>query len=84
MVGRDDTVHLLSTQLMMSRFLSIIGRGGIGKTTAAVAVAHALPSGFGDAVFFVDLPQYPIPSSGQPRLLWHSDSCGKRKIRLRV
>jgi predicted ATPase/DNA-binding winged helix-turn-helix (wHTH) protein len=55
MVGRDDTVHLLSTQLMMSRFVSIIGPGGMGKTTVAVAVAHALLSGFGDAVFFVDL-----------------------------
>jgi predicted ATPase/DNA-binding winged helix-turn-helix (wHTH) protein len=55
MVGRDDTVHVLSTQLMMSRFVSVIGPGGMGKTTVAVAVAHALLSGFGDAVFFVDL-----------------------------
>jgi len=55
MVGRDDTVHLLSTQLMMSRFVSIIGPGGMGKTTVAIAVAHALLSGFDDAVFFVDL-----------------------------
>ena len=55
MVGRDDTVHLLSTQLMMSRFVSIIGAGGMGKTTVAVAVAHTLLSNFGDAVFFVDL-----------------------------
>jgi predicted ATPase len=55
MVGRNDTVHLLSTQLMMSRFVSIIGPGGMGKTTVAVAVAHALLSGFDDAVFFVDL-----------------------------
>ena len=55
MVGRDDTVQVLSTQLMISRFVSIIGPGGMGKTTVAVAVAHALLSGFGSAVFFVDL-----------------------------
>lgn len=55
MVGRDDAVRTLSTQLMLWRFVSIIGPGGIGKTTVAVAVAHALLDGFGGAVFFVDL-----------------------------
>jgi predicted ATPase len=35
--------------------VSIVGPGGIGKTTVAVSVAHALLNGFSDAVFFVDL-----------------------------
>jgi DNA-binding winged helix-turn-helix (wHTH) protein len=55
MIGRDDIVHLLSTQLMTSRFVSVIGPGGMGKTTVAVAIAHALLKGFGGAVYFVDL-----------------------------
>ena len=55
MIGRDDTIRALSAQLMMCRFVSIVGAGGIGKTTVAISVAHALLDGFNGAVFFVDL-----------------------------
>jgi predicted ATPase/DNA-binding winged helix-turn-helix (wHTH) protein len=55
MVGRDGIVRALSAQLMMWRFVSIVGPGGIGKTTVAVSVAHMLAEGFNGAVFFIDL-----------------------------
>ena len=55
MVGRDETVRALSTQLMTRRFVSIVGPGGMGKTTVAVSVAHALLDGFNGSAFFVDL-----------------------------
>jgi predicted ATPase/DNA-binding winged helix-turn-helix (wHTH) protein len=55
MIGRDDTIRALSAQLMMYRFVSIVGAGGVGKTTVAISVAHALLDGFNGAVFFVDL-----------------------------
>ena len=55
MIGRDDTVRGLSAQLMMYRFVNIVGPAGIGKTTVAISVAHLLLDGFNGAVFFVDL-----------------------------
>jgi predicted ATPase len=55
MVGRDDTVRALAQQLQVWRFVSIVGPGGIGKTTVAISVAHTLIDGFHDAVFFIDL-----------------------------
>jgi predicted ATPase/DNA-binding winged helix-turn-helix (wHTH) protein len=55
MIGRDDTLRALSAQLMMHRFVSVVGAAGIGKTTVAVSVAHTLSNGFNGAVFFVDL-----------------------------
>src|ERR1700722_5527387 len=55
MVGRDDIVRALAEQLQMRRFVSIVGPGGIGKTTVAISVAHTLTDGFQDAIFFIDL-----------------------------
>jgi predicted ATPase/DNA-binding winged helix-turn-helix (wHTH) protein len=55
MVGRDDTVRSLAQQLQMWRFVSIVGPGGVGKTTVAISVAHTLVDRFHDAVFFIDL-----------------------------
>jgi predicted ATPase/DNA-binding winged helix-turn-helix (wHTH) protein len=55
MVGRDDAVRILSDNLRTERFVSIIGAGGIGKTTVAVAVGHAVLDEFDGDVLFVDL-----------------------------
>jgi DNA-binding winged helix-turn-helix (wHTH) protein len=42
MVGRTDGVLMLSSQLTAARFVTIVGAGGVGKTTVAVAVGHDL------------------------------------------
>jgi predicted ATPase/DNA-binding winged helix-turn-helix (wHTH) protein len=55
MVGRDDDALALSTQLTSDRFVTIVGAGGVGKTTVAVAVAHDLMEAFAEGVLFVDL-----------------------------
>src|SRR5271155_1154039 len=55
MIGRDETVRSLAKQLQIWRFVSIIGSGGVGKTTVATSVAHTLIDGFDGAVFFIDL-----------------------------
>jgi predicted ATPase/DNA-binding winged helix-turn-helix (wHTH) protein len=55
MVGRDDAVDTLSLLLASRRFVSVVGPGGMGKTTVAISIAHALLDEFGGAVYFVDL-----------------------------
>ncbi|MER9119520.1 helix-turn-helix transcriptional regulator [Mesorhizobium sp. M0954] len=55
MVGRDDDVLQLSARLNASRFVTIVGAGGVGKTTVAIAVGHHLIDAFAGAVLFVDL-----------------------------
>ena len=54
-VGRSDTIVTLATRLPHDRFITIVGPGGIGKTTVAVAVADLLVPVFKDGVRFVDL-----------------------------
>src|SRR6516225_8967338 len=60
-VGRNDLVAALATQLAQRRFLSIVGPGGIGKTTVAVAVAEAVSASYADGVWFVELGSLPDP-----------------------
>ena len=44
LIGRDDTVSRLARQLAAQRLLTIVGPGGIGKTSVALAVAEAVVS----------------------------------------
>jgi predicted ATPase/DNA-binding winged helix-turn-helix (wHTH) protein len=53
-IGRDDDIAALAAEVTRRRLLSLVGPGGIGKTTVAIAVADRLQAGF-DAVAFVDL-----------------------------
>ncbi|MEI9885526.1 MAG: winged helix-turn-helix domain-containing protein [Rhizomicrobium sp.] len=63
LVGRGEAVAILSAALGSRRFVSVVGPGGIGKTTVAVAVAHALREDFGDdSVCFVDLGSLTDPA----------------------
>ncbi|MGH8136655.1 MAG: ATP-binding protein [Steroidobacteraceae bacterium] len=55
MVGREETVRTIAAELIAERFVTVVGPGGMGKTTVAVAVAHAMLEEFADAVCFVDL-----------------------------
>ena len=61
-VGRDEVIDALAAAAGWRRLLSLVGPGGIGKTTVAIAVADRLRAGF-DAVAFVDLA--PIENGAQ-------------------
>jgi predicted ATPase/DNA-binding winged helix-turn-helix (wHTH) protein len=55
MIGRNETVAALRVLLMDRRFVSVVGPGGMGKTTVALALAHAVRTDFSDRVHFLDL-----------------------------
>ncbi|MBB4377129.1 Predicted ATPase [Bradyrhizobium sp. Rc3b] len=54
MVGRDEIVAELAPRLLRDRFVTLRGPGGIGKTTIAVALAHALCDRFEGNVHFLE------------------------------
>jgi predicted ATPase/DNA-binding winged helix-turn-helix (wHTH) protein len=55
LVGRDTVLSEVRNNLREQRFVTLLGPGGIGKTTIAVAVGHAIAEEFGGEVYFVDL-----------------------------
>ena len=54
-VGRDDVISRLAQQLARHRLLTIVGPGGIGKTTVAVAVADCVCESYKDGAWFIGL-----------------------------
>jgi predicted ATPase len=53
LVGRDQALKALIEQVHEHRFVTIVGPGGVGKTSVALSVAHDLASEFdGDICFF--------------------------------
>ena len=55
MIGRDEEVLEIQSLLRTERLITIVGPGGIGKTTVALAVGHAAFADLSEAVYFVDL-----------------------------
>jgi predicted ATPase/DNA-binding winged helix-turn-helix (wHTH) protein len=54
MIGRTESIEKISNELSLHRFVTIVGPGGIGKTSVAVAVAHRQLPAFGGQAYFVD------------------------------
>jgi predicted ATPase/DNA-binding winged helix-turn-helix (wHTH) protein len=55
MIGRDDAVAALITRLSRERLVTIVGAGGIGKTTVALAVAERVTASYEHGAWLVDL-----------------------------
>ena len=64
MIGREEVVATLVSRLSRERLLTIVGAGGIGKTTVALAVAERMIADYEHGVWLVDLA--PL---GDPRLV---------------
>ena len=61
MVDREHDLLELSARLDAKRFVTIVGSGGVGKTTLAIALGHQLTDEFAGAVLFVDLSMLSDP-----------------------
>jgi predicted ATPase/DNA-binding winged helix-turn-helix (wHTH) protein len=55
MIGRDPVLDDVKDRIRNDRFVTLLGPGGIGKTTVAVAAGHAMAEEFNGEVYFVDL-----------------------------
>ncbi|SIO27673.1 Predicted ATPase [Bradyrhizobium erythrophlei] len=55
MLGRRNALAEIQMKLSEQKFVTIVGPGGIGKTTVAVAVADDMSATFNGQVYFVDL-----------------------------
>jgi predicted ATPase/DNA-binding winged helix-turn-helix (wHTH) protein len=54
-IGRGHVIAAIATQLESWRLVTVVGAGGVGKTTVALGVAEQLTNKFEHGVYFVDL-----------------------------
>src|SRR5438309_8183592 len=55
MIGREEVVATLVSRLSRQRLVTVVGPGGIGKTTVALAVAERMIADYEHGVWLVDL-----------------------------
>lgn len=61
-IGRAEIIATIAARAVQQRFLTIVGPGGVGKTTVAVAAAGALGDAYSDGVWFVGLGSLQDPA----------------------
>ncbi|HEY4081506.1 MAG TPA: winged helix-turn-helix domain-containing protein [Burkholderiaceae bacterium] len=68
-IGRDTVVEALAAALQSGRLASLVGAGGMGKTTVALLVAKRSLTAYADGVRFVDFSPLPAGSEVLPTLI---------------
>ncbi|MCC8934768.1 ATP-binding protein [Rhizobium sp. 'Codium 1'] len=58
LLGRDEFVDLIHGEVQRVRLVSILGPGGIGKSTVALAVAERVVDTYADGVWWIDFASY--------------------------
>lgn len=61
-IGRSAITRTLGERLATRRLVSIVGPGGMGKTTVALEVAEGLLGRYADGIWFVDLAPLTDPA----------------------
>lgn len=61
-IGRAEAIDILGSRLKRHRLVTVVGPGGIGKTTVAVAAAAELMPSYRDGAWLVDLAALADPA----------------------
>jgi DNA-binding winged helix-turn-helix (wHTH) protein len=61
LIGRADVLATLAAQLSLSRLLTIVGPGGMGKTSVALALTQELIPHYEHGVWLIDLSPLSYP-----------------------
>jgi predicted ATPase/DNA-binding winged helix-turn-helix (wHTH) protein len=67
-VGREDVIREVGSMVAKHRLVTVVGAGGVGKTTVALAAAAQLAAHYRDGARFVDLA--PLSDARQVANVW--------------
>jgi predicted ATPase/DNA-binding winged helix-turn-helix (wHTH) protein len=62
LIGRRTEVERIAQEVVQRRFVTIVGPGGVGKTSVAIEVGASLQERFAGGVYFVDLSHLQDPA----------------------